>query len=93
MARNMVRAALAAHESPKHKRRTVGSSADAFEPAIRDLLGGFPDMPATVIAERVAWTGSSSVLRARVSYGRLFGALERHFASTSRTRSLSGPAR
>ena len=66
MARNMVRAALAAHEPPKHERRTVGSSVDAFEPAIRDLLGGFPDMPATVIAERVAWTGSSSVRRARV---------------------------
>ena len=63
MARNM---ALAAHESPKHERRTVGSSVDAFEPVIRDLLGGFPDMPATAIAERVAWTGSSSVLWARV---------------------------
>jgi len=40
---------------------------DGFEPAIRLLLTDFPDMPATVIAERIGWAGSSSVLRARVA--------------------------
>lgn len=67
VARNTVRAALAAHEPPKYERRAAGSRVDVFEPAIRELLGQFPDMPATVIAERVGWTGASSVLRARVA--------------------------
>lgn len=40
---------------------------DGFEPAIRGLLGAWPRMPATVIAERVGWTRSSSVLRDRVA--------------------------
>ncbi|MCR6689357.1 IS21 family transposase [Cellulomonas sp.] len=67
VARNTVRAALAAHEPPKYQRRATGSSVDAFEPAIRELLGEFPDMPATVIAQRVGWVGAASVLRARVA--------------------------
>jgi transposase len=67
VARNTVRAALVAHEPPKYERRAAGSSVDVFEPAIRVLLGQFPDMPATVIAERVGWMGASSVLRARVA--------------------------
>jgi transposase len=67
VARNTVRSALAAHEPPRYRRVAVGSSVDAFEPAIRVLLGRFPDMPATVIAERVGWTGAPSVLRARVA--------------------------
>ena len=67
VARNTVRAALAAHEPPKYERRAGGSSVDGFEPAIRVLLEQFPDMPATVIAERVGWMGASSVLRARVA--------------------------
>jgi hypothetical protein len=29
-----------------------------FEPAVRALLQELPDMPATVLAERVGWTGS-----------------------------------
>jgi len=40
---------------------------DAFESAIRALLAEFPDMPATVIAERVGYSGASSVLGARVA--------------------------
>jgi transposase len=67
VARNTVRAALAAHEPPKYHREPGGSAVDAFEPAIRELLAQFPDIPATVIAERVGWTGSASVLRARVA--------------------------
>jgi len=67
VARNTVRAALAAHEPPKYTRAPAGSSVDVFEDRIRVLLVEFPDMPATVIAERVGWTGASSVLRARVA--------------------------
>jgi transposase len=40
---------------------------DRFEPAIRALLAEFPSMPASVIAERVGWVRSGSVLRARVA--------------------------
>lgn len=67
VARNTVRAALAAHEPPKYERRAGGSSVDAFDADIRVLLKEFPDMPATVIAERVKWVGAASVLRARVA--------------------------
>jgi transposase len=67
LARNTVRAALASDEPPKYERQRTGSSIDEFEPAIRALLKEFPDMPATVIAERIEWEHSSSVLRARVA--------------------------
>ena len=40
---------------------------DSFDVAIRGLLAEFPAMPASVIAERVGWTRSSSVLRNRVA--------------------------
>ncbi len=67
VARNTVRAALASDEPPKYQRRAAGSAVDGFEPQIRRLLAEFPDMPATVIAERVGWEQSASVLRARVA--------------------------
>ena len=67
LARNTVRAALAADEPPKYERAPVGSRVDGFESAIRALLTEFPDMPATVIAERIGWEYSSSVLRAKVA--------------------------
>jgi transposase len=40
---------------------------DAVDPQIRELLGQWPDMPATVIAERIGWTRSIRVLRDRVA--------------------------
>jgi transposase len=67
LARNTVRAALAAETPPKYVRAPGGSMVDEFEPAIRALLAEFPDMSATVIAERIGWERSSSVLRARVA--------------------------
>lgn len=66
-ARNTVRAALAADAPPKYERARAGSMVDAYEPRIRALLAEFPSMPATVIGERIGWTNSSSVLRARVA--------------------------
>jgi transposase len=67
LARNTVRAALAADAPSRYERARVGSRVDVFEPRIRLLLAEFPDMPATVIAERIGWEHSSSVLRARVA--------------------------
>jgi len=67
VSRNAVRRALACDRPPKYERPPAGSAVDDFEPAIRSLLLGTPSMPATVIAERIGWTRSSSVLRARVA--------------------------
>ncbi|MEH6821900.1 MULTISPECIES: IS21 family transposase [unclassified Dietzia] len=66
IARNTVRSALASSEPPKYKRAPKGSLADAFEPEIRKLLAEYPTMPATVIAERIAWPHSMTVLKDRV---------------------------
>lgn len=67
VSRNAVRRALACDRPPKYERPPRGSAVDDFEPAIRGLLLATPTMPATVIAERIEWTRSSSILRARVA--------------------------
>lgn len=66
VSRNTVRAALACDEPPKYSRAAKGSVVDRFESRIRGQLKDDPSMPATVIAERVGWTGSMTVLRDRV---------------------------
>ena len=66
VARNTVRAALASDTPPKYERQAKGSIVDAVEPQIRALLGEYPTMPATVIAERIGWTRSITVLKDRV---------------------------
>ncbi len=67
VARNTVRAALSSDGPPKYERVPAGSVVDAFEPQIRALLSRTPTMPAAVIAERIGWTRSASVLRAKVA--------------------------
>ncbi|GAA1637848.1 IS21-like element ISMbo1 family transposase [Georgenia ruanii] len=67
VARNTVRSALASDSPPKYERKNAGSKLDAVEPQIRALLAATPTMPATVIAERIGWERSSSILRARVA--------------------------
>ena len=67
VARNTVREALRSDAPPRYERQAKGSAVDAFEPAIRQLLAEFSDMPATVIAERVGWERSMTVLRDRVA--------------------------
>ena len=67
IARNTVRAALRAEAAPRYVREGPGSAVDVFEPAIRRLLAVTPDMPATVIAERIGWTRGMTVLRDRVA--------------------------
>lgn len=67
VARRTVDVALASESPPKYSRAPAGSAVDEFEPEIRRLLKEFPSMPASVIGERVGWTRSGSVLRARVA--------------------------
>jgi transposase len=67
ISRNTVRSALVSDGPPKYERAPAGSSVDAFEPRIRELLKAFPTMPATVIAERVGWTRSIRTLSGRVA--------------------------
>jgi transposase len=57
---------VASDDPPKYRRAPRGSIVDAVEPAIRELLAEFPRMPATVIAERIGWDRSLSVLKRRV---------------------------
>lgn len=66
VARNTVRAALAAQRPPRYERVGRGSLVDAVEGEIRGLLKEFPRMPATVIAERIGWGHSITILKDRV---------------------------
>ena len=52
---------------PRYERKPVTTSFTAFEPRVRELLAEFPQMPATVIAERVDWDGSPSWFRENVA--------------------------
>ncbi|SMY01705.1 Transposase [Brevibacterium sp. 239c] len=66
IARNTVRAALAATEPPRYTRKPTGSVVDAYETEIRKLLRDYPTMPATVIAERIHFPHSLTVLKDRL---------------------------
>jgi hypothetical protein len=57
---------LASDRPPKYERAAVSTSFTSFEPMVRQLLLKHPDMPATVIAERVGWTGSITWFRDNV---------------------------
>lgn len=52
---------------PKYERRSAVTSFAAVEARVRGLLTDTPDMPSTVLAERVGWTGSSSWFRDNVA--------------------------
>ena len=67
VSRNTVRAAIASEGPPAYVRRPAGSLVDGVEPRVRELLSVYPRMPATVIAERVAWQHSIRTLSARVA--------------------------
>ncbi len=50
-------------DAPPWYERTAGpTSFTVFEPRVRALLSETPDMPATVLAERVGWEGSIRVV-------------------------------
>ncbi|OMC05618.1 transposase [Mycobacterium sp. NS-7484] len=61
LSRNTVAKALRSESPPRYERKPAVTSAWAqVELAVRALLGQFPTMPATVIAQRVGWTGGHS---------------------------------
>ncbi len=64
--RSTVARALASDRPPKYERAAVVTSFATFESRVRQLLEEHPDMPATVIAERVGWTGSITWFRDNV---------------------------
>lgn len=64
--RSTVERALGSDGPPKYERPAVETSFTPFEAAVRQLLANTPDMPATVIAERVGWTGSITWFRDNV---------------------------
>ena len=66
IARNTVRAALVSADPPKYERAVKGSLVDAVEPRVRVLLREFPRMPATVVAERIGWEHSITILKDRI---------------------------
>lgn len=61
LSRNTVAKALKSDSPPRYERVPVTASAWAqIEPAVRTVLSAYPTMPASVIAERVGWTGGHS---------------------------------
>src|SRR4029453_1895098 len=48
--------ALASDRPPKYERARVPTAFTPFEARVRAILSEHPEMPATVIAERVGWT-------------------------------------
>jgi hypothetical protein len=58
ISRTTVIKAVNSDAPPRYERSPGPTSFTVFEPAVRALLAEVPDMPATVLAERVGWTGS-----------------------------------
>jgi transposase len=67
ISKNTVRRALRAVEVPRYSRLPRGSIVDEVEPLIREQLRLDATMPATVVAERIGWDRSITVLRERVA--------------------------
>src|ERR687889_240712 len=66
ISRNTVRAALASDRPPRYERAPQARLADGVEARVRALLVEYPRMPATVIAQRIGWTHSLTVLKDRL---------------------------
>ena len=64
--RSTVARALASQVPPKYERKPVLTSFSPFEARVRALLEEHPEMPATVLAERVGWDGSITWFRDNV---------------------------
>ena len=58
--------ALASDRPPKYERKAVPTAFTPFEARVRVILSEHPEMPATVIAERVGWGGSITWFRDNV---------------------------
>lgn len=66
ISRTTVLKAVTSDRPPKYERPAGPTSFTPFEPAVTQLLAATPDMPATVLAERVGWTGSITWFRDNV---------------------------
>ena len=66
IARNTVRSALASDGPPRYQRPGKQLLVDAAEPEVRKLLAVDARMPATVIAERIGWEHSLTILKDRI---------------------------
>lgn len=58
ISRTTVVKAVASESPPRYERSARPTSFSPFEARVRELLTTTPDMPATVLADRVGWTGS-----------------------------------
>jgi transposase len=67
VSRTTVVKAVASQGPPKYERKPGPTSFTPFEARVRQLLAETPDMPATVVAERVGWTGSIRWFRDNVN--------------------------
>lgn len=67
MSRTTVIKAVTSDGPPKYERRPAPTSFTPFEWRVRELLADTADMPATVLAERVGWTGSIRWFRDNVN--------------------------
>jgi len=67
VSRNTVKKALGSHEPPRYVRVSAGSIVDTVEPQIRALLAEFPELPTSVIMERVRWDRGKTVFFERVA--------------------------
>jgi len=67
VARNTVINAVASDGPPRYERKPAPTLFTPYEPRVRQLLTETPDMPATVLAERVGWAGSIRWFRDNVN--------------------------
>jgi hypothetical protein len=66
VSRTTVVKAVSSDAPPRYERRVAPTSFSPFEQRVRALLEDDPDLPATVLAERVGWTGSITWFRENV---------------------------
>lgn len=67
-AKRTVERALASQTPPSYKKRAnTDNSFTLYEPLVRALLTEHPNLPATVLAERVGWPGSASWFRQNIA--------------------------
>ena len=66
ISRTTVGKAVASTAPPKYERTPAVTSFSPFEARVRELLSEHPEMPATVLAERVGWSGSITWFRDNV---------------------------
>jgi hypothetical protein len=67
ISRTTVVKAVASDSPPRYSRSPQPTSFVSFEARVREMLAEHPDMPSTVIAERVGWTGSGRWFRENVA--------------------------